>query len=289
MLARLLAQPKMDCHCHVFDPEAHPYTPGAAYKPAGGEVATAAYLAEVHAAYGISHAVLVQPNSGYDQDNRCMLDAIAQGQGRFKGVAIVAPDASDVELLALKARGVVGVAHNMALLGEAAYATHDAFWQRLAALDLLVQVQVRDDQMLRLAPRLRASGARILVDHLGRPDVAAGVCGEGFQALLQLADTGRCWVKLSGFDKFARQVFPFADVHPFVQAVLQRFGPDRCLWASDWPHLRAVRRLDVGPLLDLFARSVPDPDDQQRILFDTPNRLFKFQCAVSRSQLEAAQ
>jgi predicted TIM-barrel fold metal-dependent hydrolase len=283
MLTDLLAQPKIDSHCHVFDPEAFPYVPGVAYRPAGGEIATAAYLTDLHAAYGIAHALLVQPNSGYDHDNSCMLDAIARGDGRFKGVAIVPPEVSDAELKALKAGGVVGVAHNFAMLGEPAYAGHDAFWRRLADLDLLVQVQVRDDQMARLAPRLRACGARILVDHLGRPDVSAGTGGEGFQAMLKLADTGRTWIKLSGFDKYSREPYPFSDVRPFVQAILDRYGPAYCLWASDWPHLRAARRLDMGTLMALFARSVPNPEDQKRILYDTPMKLFGFQRGAAPS------
>lgn len=272
----LAALPKIDCHCHVFDPEAFPYADGVAYRPSGSEIGTATLLAALHDAHGLQHALLVQPNSGYDRDNACMLDAIARSCGRFKGIAIVEPGAGRDELLDLKARGIVGVAHNVAMLGPEAYACHDAFWDRLAELGLIVQVQVRDDQMAALAPRLRGCGAQIVVDHHGRPDLGAGLHGTGFQALLSLADTGRCAVKLSGFDKFSRQPWPFDDARPFTQALLERFGPDQCLWASDWPHLRAVRRIDTGPLLDLFARVVTDPDARRRILWDTPRRLFGF-------------
>lgn len=273
---RLAALPKIDCHCHVFDPEAFPYAAGVAYRPAGGEIGSAAMLAAVHAAHGIHHALLVQPNSGYDRDNACLLDAIARSGGRFKGIAIVDAQTRRDELLELKARGIVGVAHNLAMLGSEAYAGHDVFWERLAELGLFVQVQVRDEQMVALAPRLRGCGAQVLVDHHGRPDLSAGLQGAGFQALLALADTGRCTVKLSGFDKFSRQPWPFDDARPFTQALIERFGTEHCVWASDWPHLRAVRRLDTGPLLALFADAVPDLQAQRQILWDTPRRLFGF-------------
>ena len=222
-------QAKIDCHCHVLDPEHFPYSEGVSYRPAGGETATADYFSELMAVHNVRHALLVQPNSGYDADNRCMLDAIRRGGGRFKGIAIVPPTTSASELQDLKAQGIEGVAHNLAMLGEAHYAQHDALWERLAAAGMFVQVQVRDRQMVTLAPRLRGCGARILVDHHGRPDVAAGVGGDGFQALLGLADTGRCTVKLSGYDKFSRQTYPFADTQVFTQALLDRFGPSHCL------------------------------------------------------------
>lgn len=272
----IITQPKIDCHCHVFDPAAYPYVASATYRPTGGETGSAAYLQQLMQAYGVRHALLVQPNSGYDHDHRCLLDAIAQSQGRFKGVAIVPADASESALLDLKAQGIVAVAHNPALLGEACYAGHDALWERMARVGLFLQVQVRDDQMARLAPRLRGCGATLLVDHHGRPDVRAGLGGPGMTALLTLAETGRCYVKLSGHDKFSEQAYPFADALPFTQALLQHFGPSHCLWASDWPHLRAKQRLDYGVLLALLARAVPDASQRQAILFDTPRRLFGF-------------
>jgi predicted TIM-barrel fold metal-dependent hydrolase len=107
--------------------------------------------------------------------------------------------------------------------------------------------------------------------------VTQGVAGEGFAALLRLADSGRATVKLSGFSKFSAEDFPFADTRIYTRALLNAFGPDHCIWASDWPFLKAPRRLDYGPLLQLFAQLVPDVQDRQMILWDTPRRLFGFE------------
>lgn len=67
------------------------------------------------------HAPLVGPNSGYGTNNRCLLDAIAQGAGRFKGIAVVPPDTSRAALAMLQAQGIVGIAFNAALHGTAYY------------------------------------------------------------------------------------------------------------------------------------------------------------------------
>ena len=52
--------------------------------------------------YGVTHALLVQPNSGYGNDNRCLLDAIARSNGRMKGIAIIPFDADLAALRSCK-------------------------------------------------------------------------------------------------------------------------------------------------------------------------------------------
>src|SRR5258706_13224976 len=108
------AEPKIDCHVHVLDPARFPYTPGVFYAPAGAEIATARQLESLLDAHNVRHALIVGPNSGYGLNNRCLLDALAQGNGRYKGVAVVGNDASVAELLELRERGVVDVAFNVA-------------------------------------------------------------------------------------------------------------------------------------------------------------------------------
>lgn len=274
--AAIYALPKIDCHCHILDPVTFAYGADVPYRPAGQETGSADYFAQVLDAYSARHALLVEPNSGYGPDNRCMLDAIARGKGRFKGIAVVANDAPLAQLLELQAQGIVGIAFNVSLYGLAHYANIAPLLSRLAQLGLFANVQVQDDQLATLAPLLNDAGVPVLIDHCGRPDARQGVDAPGFAALLAMAENRRAVVKISGFSKFSKEAFPFADTGRHVQALLQAFGPDHCLWASDWPFLRASSRLDYGPLLQLFAASVPDAKWRQKILWETPMRLFGF-------------
>lgn len=267
-------QPKIDCHCHILDPSRFPYHLSVAYRPAGQETGSADYFLQVMQSYGVRHALLVQPNSGYGPDNSAMLDAIARSQGRFKGIAIVPNDAPRSRLVELKAQGVVGVAFNVALLGLDFYDNLASLLERIAQAEMFAQVQVQADQLAALAPLLRGSGVQVLIDHCGRPNLRDGFTAPGFAALLALADSGRVNVKLSGFAKFSQRGFPFADCAAFTALLLERFGPEHCLWASDWPFLKAESRLDYGALLQLFAATVPLASDRQKILWDTPRRLF---------------
>lgn len=269
-------EPKVDAHCHVLDPARFPYAADVAYRPAGQEIGTLVQYQSVMDAYGVRHALLVGPNSGYGTDNRCLLDAITRGQGRFKGIAVVPNDASRSELERLKAAGVVGVAFNATVHGVDHYAATAGLLRMLADLDLFIQIQVEHDQLVPLAPMLEQSGARILIDHCGRPTPGAGLEQPGFQALLALARTRRAAVKLSGYQKFSAEPPPYGDAQPFVHALIDAFTLDACMWASDWPFLKATERLDVGPLLRAVERLLPDPADRRRLLWDTPCRLFGF-------------
>jgi predicted TIM-barrel fold metal-dependent hydrolase len=132
---------KIDCHMHIFDPLRFPYAADAWYQPAGGEIGTAVQLGHVLDAHGVSHALLVGSNSGYGLDNRCLLDALKQGAGRYKGIAVVRHDASHTELQDLQAAGVVGVAMNVALLGVDYYRNTGPLLERLRDLGLWAQVQ----------------------------------------------------------------------------------------------------------------------------------------------------
>ena len=272
----IFEEPKVDCHNHVLDPGRFPYAPDVAYRPSGQEVGTQAQYTQVMDAYGVRHALLVGPNSGYGTDNRCLLDTIAQSAGRYKGIAVVPNDTDGATLDALQAAGVVGVAFNATVHGVAHYLDTAPLLRRLAERNLFVQVQVEGDQLTGLLPLLTNGGAPILVDHCGRPTAGAGLRQPGFQALLALGRSGQATVKISGYQKFSTQAAPWLDTVPFVHALIDAFTLDRCVWASDWPFLKATERLDYGPLLKRIEALLPDAADRHRVLWRTPCRLFGF-------------
>lgn len=172
--------------------------------------------------------------------------------------------------------GVLGVTLNAALLGVEYYADAGPLLAHVEALDMIADVQVIDDQLVALSPLLERSSVRVHVDHCGRPDPAAGIDAPGFRELLRWGRTGRAVVKLSGCVKVTREPYPHADLIPFIRALVSEFGPDHCVWASDWPFLRMPERIDYGPLLSLLAQQVPDEAARGRILWDTPCREFGF-------------
>jgi predicted TIM-barrel fold metal-dependent hydrolase len=272
----LIAEPKIDCHMHILDPARFPYNPQVAYKPAGQEIGTAAQFDAVMAFYGVTHALIVQPNSGYGSDNSCMLDTIARGNGRFKGVAIIDFDASISELRDLQAQGIIGAAFNPSLFGSDYYMPARKLVERLAELGMFMQLQTEHDQLLPFVKWINDIKVPTLIDHCGRPTLAHGLNQPGFQALLKLADTGCVTVKLSGYAKFTQQPYPFDDCEPFVGALVSAFTLDHCIWASDWPYLKAPGRNDYGPNAALVARWFPGAKDRAKLFSGTAKKLFGF-------------
>ncbi|WP_458371206.1 amidohydrolase family protein [Pseudomonas fluorescens] len=269
-------EPKIDCHNHLFDPARFAYRADTVYAPAGQEVAPLEQFSRVMGAYGVQHALLVGPSSGYRTDNRCLLHALAHSEGRFKGIAVVDHDTPLDELAALKEQGVVGIAFNPALEGVEVMSDAAGLFGRLAELDLFAQIQVQGNQLVELLGLIESTAPRLLIDHCGRPDARAGLGQPGFQALLGLAESGRAWVKISGMQKFADHDHLDEQAGAYVRALLQAFGPEACVWGSDWPFIREQSRVDYGPLLKLAERLMPDFSERKKVMWDTPRRLFGF-------------
>ncbi|MBB3646270.1 putative TIM-barrel fold metal-dependent hydrolase [Rhizobium sp. BK619] len=270
----IFEEPKIDCHAHVLDPAQFPYAADVAYKPSGQEIGTTAQLVQVMQTYGTRHALLVQPNSGYGSDNSCMLDAIARHPTLFKGVAIAPLDAETAALRDLRDQGIVGIALNPTFHGNAYYESAFGLMAKLAELNMFVQIQIERDQLAMFRPWIERIPVQVLIDHCGRPAPRDGLDNPAFETLLRLSDTGRVHVKLSGYAKFAGTVYPFEDTWPFLRALVGAFGLERCMWASDWPYLRAPDRQDYGPLLKLVEVLFPDIGERRQILWETPRRLF---------------
>ena len=138
------------------------FSPKAYYFPTGAELGTRSQLTAVFEAYGVQRALVVQPNSGYDDDNRCLIDVLSHGEGRFRGMAVIANDTSRRELERLRALRINGVTFNAAQLGVEYYAKTAGLLAELADLDMYVDLQVQADQLIELLPPIPVQ--RFVVD-----------------------------------------------------------------------------------------------------------------------------
>ena len=76
----------------------------------------------------------------------------------------------------------------------------------------------------------------MVVDHISKPKIKDGII-EGWQTdLRQAAEAPNIFCKLSGMITEADwQNWKPADLKPYVEIALDAFGPERCLFGSDWP------------------------------------------------------
>jgi L-fuconolactonase len=111
----------------------------------------------------------------------------------------------------------------------------------------------------------------LVIDHLGGPIVAGGRWEPWASLMACAAQHDRCMVKLSGFDPVDGSTEGY---RPYVEHLFEHFGPDRILWASNWP----ATRLGAGyrELFDDAMRLVPSLDARQRraVLGGTARRVY---------------
>ncbi|MEP6720963.1 MAG: amidohydrolase family protein [Variovorax sp.] len=230
------------------------------------------YLALLDA-HRISHGVLVQP-SFLGTDNSFMLAALRACPTRLRGVAVTAPDAGEGEMLALRQAGVCGVRLN--LLGLPMPDFLQPVWRnwfaRVRALGWHVELHIESRHLPFAGQAVLDAGCRLVVDHFGRP---GAVTDAGRTWLLDAAGGGRTWVKLSA----AYRNWPGASPTQATDAartLLERFGAQRLVWGSDWPHTEHRDAASYGNTKAALAAWVPDPSTRHRILAETPADLYNF-------------
>ena len=265
----------VDCHAHIFPPD-FALPPGPGHKPEPYQRVTRQDHAAMLARHGFTHGVLSQP-SGYQFDNRAMLDAMAHGGGRIKGIANVPYDSDDATLDALERLGVVGQRFNLVDLdaGELARPEAQRFLDRLRERGWWAEIHAHGPWYAGLMPIL-SRGHKLILCHMGRPQIDLGIDEPGFQSVLELGRSGLVVAKFTGISRFSRQPQPHADADPFVAAVLAAFTPARCIWGSDWPHVVLPPGIPYDHGLRWLEHAVPDPVVRSQILWDSPAALFGF-------------
>lgn len=267
----------VDCHAHIIDLARFPFSGTKGYQPRAEESGTSEAFCEVLDRNGVTHAVLVQL-SGYGTNNGAILDAVRAYPDRFKAIAMVDPSIDDKALDDLDAAGVVGVRFNLVSYEPDALLRSDAprWLARLRGRGWFAQVYANDAQWASAAPILEQSGVPVLVDHFGVIDPRAGTAQKGFRAALELGRVGVAVAKLSSPFRVTGTVLGFEALDPFVEAIVDAFGIDRCLWGSDWPFVNVPRRPHYADVVASLMRWFPDESDRRQVLWDNPRRLFGF-------------
>ena len=269
---RLKAPPgACDTHMHIYEAR-FAFAPTATIKPSPAPVSASR---EIQEQLGLERVVVVQP-SGYGFDNTCTLEAVAALGAGARCVVVPRPDASDAELEKLHAAGARGVRYFMLPSGVLPWGTLEPMAARIAPLGWFVQVQLDGRDLPRHEAALANLPGNLIIDHTGKFLEPVGVDHPGFRALLRLLDGGRCYVKLSAPYETSRLGPPhYADVGVLARALVAA-NPERCLWASNWPHPNQNPQPSSAAMLDLLLEWADDEDTRRKILVDNPARLYGF-------------
>lgn len=270
-----LPQGSCDAHCHIFGPTSvFPYASDRTFTP---PEAPKEDLQALHALLGFERAVIVQ-SSCHGTDHAALLDALETGAGRYRGVALVTADTPIREVARLHDAGVRGARlHFTPHLGPApALSTIRAITDLIRPFGWHLALHVAGNGIAEHEELVRSLAVPVVIDHMARVDLRAGLDSEPVTAMRRLLDTGSVWVKLSGSDRIATHPPQLADATALAR-LLATHAPDRVLWGTDFPHPNTHGFMpNDGDLVDQIAGIAADEAARRRLLVTNPSRCFDF-------------
>jgi predicted TIM-barrel fold metal-dependent hydrolase len=267
----------VDSHAHIWRPLA-PGTCSAATIVSGEADISAALFRQVLTEHQVERAVLVQPVYP-GEDNSLVADAAARDPEVFAAVCVVdprKPDAAERLAYWVTDRGCRGLRLRPKVAGEERCfgdASTFPLWQEAERLEIAVNLLCNFEHLLAAAQLAeRFADVPIIIDHLAHPRLPT-TAGR-LAPLLRLAQFPRVYVKATGYYYFSAEAYPYRDCLDVVRAVYDRFGADRLLWGSDFPHV--TQRMGYTAALAMIAEQFTwlSADERQRILGQNALRLY---------------
>jgi L-fuconolactonase len=234
---------RLDGHHHVWDDSVRDAVWAKPY-PVLHRAFDVADLGPSLAAHGIDGTIVVQTRSSHEETRDLL--ALADKEPLVHGVVgwadLTAPDlASRLDQLVAGPGGawLVGIRHQVEDEPDPAWLCRpdvQAGLTELGRRGLTYDLLVRVDQLDAAVRAVSAvPGLRFILDHAAKPPIADGGSDAWFRGIGRLASLPHCAVKLSGLVTLAGPGWQVADLQPYADEVLLRFGADRVMYGSDWP------------------------------------------------------
>ena len=251
----------VDTHVHVWeiDPPKYPVGPTApTWNSYPDEPGTVDELLTEMDEHNVDWTVLVQ-TSWSTWNNGYIADSVERFPNRFIGHGLIDPqDPNNAEQVRywIKERELAGFRlHPMYYPDEKILLTrqNEPMWEEIASLDAVIQFHLRSefaDQVAVIADR--HPSLKLILDHMGYPQVDGDKAE--FQPIVDLARYDNMYLKLSDVAGRSSQGFPYTDVHPFIERLVDAFGAERMVWGTGYPGHHRVKH--NWPTLDQELRLV---------------------------------
>lgn len=269
----------IDPHVHVW--KADPRFPWAkeTTKPPEKD-ATPETLLALMKANGVERTVIIQVIH-YRYDNRYLASVLKQYPGMFQGVARVNPEdpaAPDTLSQLIREEGFRGVR-----LSPASGPSGDwirgplmpPLWRRCAQekvpMTVLAPVTRMPDvtRLIEPIPELT-----VVIDHMADSPLDQP---QELEKLLALRRYPNVFVKISHAWSLSKQPYPYSDAQAQIKRLYDTFGPQRLMWATDWPILENSH-CTYAQALRLVRDDIAflNADDKAWILSKTIERVWPF-------------
>lgn len=276
----------VDAHHHVWDLAVRDqeWITGEELAPIRRSFTLADLEPEVRAA-GVGATVLVQTVSVAEETPEFL--ALADGSDLVAGVVgwtdLTAPDVADT-LAALRALPggdrLTGIRHQVQGESDPDWLLRPDVQHGLAAVadaGLAYDLIVRPHQLpVATAAAALLPGLTFVLDHAGKPPVAQGRLQPWADDLRALAALPNTVCKLSGLVTEADpRHWTVDDLRPYTDVLLDRFGPGRLMFGSDWPVCRLAATYEevLGAARTLTADL--SEDERAAVFSATATRVYR--------------
>lgn len=232
-----------DSHMHLFS-RGYAGVYGRSPAGTGDEVDVYETFRRVHNIVGA--LVVGYEDAQIDPSNNSYLRRLAATRGWMVTVAFVAagpaPAPDYVERLLGAGHRGISLYLSGAETAESVAQWAASTWALLEEHRAVVSLNVAS-QALPVVSSLagRYSGCSFVISHLGDPGrfretPTMAQAEQQIRHLLTLSDHGNAYVKISGLYAVSDPPhgYPHPQATPFVRLLLDAFGPDRCMWGSDF-------------------------------------------------------
>jgi L-fuconolactonase len=139
---------------------------------------------------------------------------------------------------------------------------------------LTVDLCVRNHQITEVTKLAeRCPEVTFVLDHLGKPDIAAGQWTGWLHDITAMARLDNVCCKLSGLTTEADEG-GMDDIGRYLRAGVDAFGPERCMFGSDWPN--ASLRISYAGWVSVVLDAVSDlaAGDRDRVMRGTALEVY---------------
>ncbi|MCG6155592.1 amidohydrolase family protein [Rubinisphaera margarita] len=271
----------IDAHVHVWTPDTSTYPLKTGYSKEDMQPPsfTPKELMAHAGPSGVDCIVLIQM-SFYGYDNSYMLHVMDAHPGRYSGVAVIDPEDKPVATMkALKKKGVRGfriVAGKQDPDQWLKSKGMRAMWRCAADEDMAMCPLMNPEYIPSVAAMCRKfPETTVVVDHFARIGISGTVNEADLDALCQLADHEKTYVKTSAFYALGKKSPPYTDLGPMIRRCRDAFGADRLMWASDCPY-QVQENHTYAASIDLIREKLDflSDEDRESMLRGTAEKVF---------------
>lgn len=233
--------------------------------------------------FGLKYAVLINPRF-FGWDNSYIDYSLHKYPDRFVAHGLLDPLQPDPAARLrywITERGFQGMRFSPIYHPQSAWLNskdHYPLWKEAERLGAVFNYYILPQQMPMLEDMAgRFPGVKIVVDHLGKPDLKSADPWPEFRKMFRLKKFPQVWISASEpYELSLGKDFPYRDTFPFFKAVYEEFGGRQLIWGTGYPQPRWELPMDKE--LEFVQRSLDfyTPEDRRLILGENALRIWKF-------------